>query len=399
MENSRADDAAERPARLTRRALLGTGGAAVAALSLGAAGTAAAASTSSGTSRGEAPFGPVTVTDPGSGASYARAVRLGDGRPGGSRTFLATFQQFDPSRPGGFEIFRSDDGGHTWDQRGNVPDDGDPGKIWLQPFLYELPRAFAGLPKGAVLCAGNALDSSSTRIVLYASLDRGQNWRYLSTVAVGGPPNPTNGNTPVWEPFLLLHRDRLVCYYSDQRDPRYGQKLAHQTSRDLRHWGPVVDDVASPEYSQRPGMITVAQVHRNLWITTYEFGVSDTYYPVRYKLAPDPESFGSSPALELLDQDGYAPSAAPTVTWSDSGGPHGTIILSANSDQDFFTNSALGDPGRWTRLSSPMPRGYSRYTIPLTDSGSWHQPGLVFVVTGAPYAEDAPIQAGVIRLG
>lgn len=87
------------------------------------------------------------------------------------------------------------------------------------------------------------------------------------------------------------------------------------------------------------------------------------------------------------------------MTWSDSGGPHGTIILSANSDQDFFTNSALGDPGRWTRLSSPMPRGYSRYTIPLTDSGSWHQPGLVFVVTGAPYAEDAPIQAGVIRLG
>jgi hypothetical protein len=389
------DDAA---ARLTRRALLGTGGAAVVALSLGAGGTAAAASANPGASRGEAPFGPVTVTDAGSGASYARAVRLSEQRPGGSQTFLATFQQFDPAKPGGFEIFRSQDGGRTWLQRGNVPDAGDPGKIWLQPYLYELPRPFAGLPKGAVLCAGNSLDSASTRIVLYASLDRGLTWRYLSTVAVGGPPNPTNGNTPVWEPFLLLHRDRLICYYSDQRDPRYGQKLAHQTSRDLRNWGPVIDDIVGEDYSRRPGMITVAQVHSSLWITTCEYGVSDTYYPVRYKLARDPESFGTSPALELLDQDGYAPSAAPTVAWSDSGGPHGTILVSANSDQDFFLNRALGDPAEWTRLSTPMPRGYSRFTIPLTDPGPRRRQDLTFVVTGAPYAEDAPIQAGVIQL-
>lgn len=386
--------------QLTRRALLGTGGAAVVALSLGAGTTAAAAAAaaSPGPPPGESPFGPVTVTDAGSGASYARALRLGAQEPGGSQSFLATFQQFDSGKPGGFEIFRSDDGGRTWLQRGNVPDDGEAGKIWLQPYLYELPRAFAGLPKGAVLCAGNSLDSASTRIVLYASLDHGASWRYLSTVAVGGPPNPTNGNTPVWEPFLLLHGDRLICYYSDQRDPRYGQKLAHQTSRDLRNWGPVVDDVVSAEYTQRPGMITVAQIGSSLWITTFEFGVSDTYYPVRYKLARDPESFGASPAQELLDQDGYAPSAAPTVSWSDSGGVHGTILVSANSDQDFFVNRALGDPARWTRLSSPMPRGYSRFTIPLADPGSWRRPGLAFVVTGAPYAEDAPIQAGVIAL-
>ena len=119
---------------------------------------------------------------------------------------------------------------------------------------------------------------------------------------------------------------------------------------------------------------------------------------MRYKLARDPESFGASPALELLDQDGYAPSAAPTVAWSEAGGPHGTIVVSANSDQDFFLNRALGDPAKWTRLSTPMPRGYSRFTIPLADPGPSHRQGLTFVVTGAPYAEDAPIQAGVIQL-
>jgi len=207
------------------------------------------------------------VDDPGPGASYARAVRLSGLRPGRSRTLLATFQQF--GRPG-FPIFRSDDGGRTWHQQGNVPNTGEAAGVWLQPFLYELPRAFAGLPKGAVLCAGNSLDHfSGTSIVLYASTDHGLTWQFLSTVAKGGAPVPENGHTPVWEPFLLLHRDRLICYYSDQRDPKYGQKISHQASTDLRRWGPVVTDAVGTDYSQRPGMATVAQVRHSMWIMTH----------------------------------------------------------------------------------------------------------------------------------
>jgi len=61
-------------------------------------------------------------------------------------------------------------------------------------------------------------------------------------------------------------------------------------------------------------------------------------------------------------------------------------------------NRHLGDPDRWTRVSSPIPGGYSRFTVPLARPGSWHQPGLVFVVTGPYYAENGPIQAGVVRL-
>ncbi|HEX6525627.1 MAG TPA: sialidase family protein [Streptosporangiaceae bacterium] len=350
---------------MSRRAFLGTGAAAVAGLSVGIAGPAYAAPASSGTSADEVPFGPVIVDDPGSGASYARAVRLSEPLPGRSRTLLATFQQFGRA---GFPIFRSDDDGRTWQQQSNVPATSEAAGVWLQPFLYELPRAFPGLPKGALLCAGNSLgDFSSTKIVLYASTDRGLTWQFLSTVAEGGPPVPENGFTPVWEPFLLLHRDRLICYYSDQRDPKYGQKLAHQTSRDLRQWGPVVNDSVGTDYSQRPGMTTVAQVRDSLWIMTHEAGGNsgDNFYAVHYKMARDPESFGPAAEHVLHDQDGYVPSAAPVVSWSDSGGPMGTIVVTANSDQDFFINRALGDPGKWTRLSSPRPGGYSRFTIPL----------------------------------
>ncbi|MBO0883619.1 MAG: hypothetical protein J2P17_25445, partial [Mycobacterium sp.] len=337
-------------------------------------------------------FGPVVVANPGPGASYARAVLLD-----GSSSLLATFQQFG-NRSSGFPIFRSDDGGHTWHQQSKVPSDA--AGVWLQPFLYELPRAFAGLPKGAVLCAGNSLGDSSTKIELSASLDGGVTWDFLSTVAEGGAPIPENGHTPVWEPFLLLYEDRLICYYSDQRDPKYGQKLAHQTSTDLRTWGPVVDDAVGTDYSQRPGMTTVAQVHHSLWILTHEAGGNSgsNFYAVHYKLAKDPESFGPAPDIVLHDERGHIPSAAPTVSWSDSGGPVGTIVVTANSDQDLFINRDLGDPDKWIRMSSAIPGGYSRFTIPLPSTGSWQQPGLVFVVTGPYYAENGPIQAGVVQL-
>ncbi|HEX5205010.1 MAG TPA: sialidase family protein [Actinoplanes sp.] len=378
---------------LSRRALLGTGAAALAGLTLGTAEPALAGPPGPGRPHGAAPFGPVVVADPGAGAGYARAVRIGN-----SRSWLATFQQFGAP---GFPIYRSDDDGHTWQTLSNVPSTGDASGFWLQPYLYELPRAFAGFPKGTILCAGNDLGTfTSTKIHLYASRDHGRTWTFLSTVAEGGAPIPENGNTPVWEPALLLHKDRLICYYSDQRDPKYGQKLAHQTSRDLRHWGPVVDDAVGTDYDQRPGMTTVAQVHDRLWILTHEAGGNsgDNFYAVHYKLAKDPESFGPAPDIVLHDQDGYIPSAAPTVSWSDSGGPHGTIVVTANSDQDLFLNRHRGDPDRWTRMPSAVPGGYSRQTIPLPGADRRHRSGLLFIITGPYYAENGPIQAGVVPL-
>lgn len=107
-------------------------------------------------------------------------------------------------------------------------------------------------------------------------------------------------------------------------------------------------------------------------------------------MARDLESFGPAAEHVLHDKNGYIPSAAPTVSWSDSGGPMGTIVVTANSDQDFFINRALGDPDKWTRLSSAIPGGYSRFTIPLAGPGWGRQPGLVFVVTGPDTAALRP---------
>ncbi|WP_205865048.1 hypothetical protein [Planctomonas sp. JC2975] len=119
---------------------------------------------------------------------------------------------------------------------------------------------------------------------------------------------------------------------------------------------------------------------------------------MHYRIAKDPESFRFSADTPLLDQSGYAPNAAPIVSWSDSGGANGTIVVTDNDDQDFFINRALGDPGSWTRLSSPMPAGYSRFTIPLDMPGGPRKPGMVFVITGAQYNQAGGMEAGVISL-
>lgn len=395
--------------QFSRRVLLGAGAAAAASVTLGFAEPAFAdpgpGDNAGGVSE-EVPFGPVVVANPGGGPSYARAVRLSTAQPGRSRTLLATYQSF--GGPAGFPIYRSDDDGRTWTKQSNVPDASTASGLYLQPFLYELPRAFAGFPKGALLFACNSLGNfTSTNIQLYASTDGGLTWQFLSTVAQGGPPDTTNGATPVWEPFLLLHENKLICYYSDQRDPNFGQKLAHQTSTDLHTWGPVVNDATGTTYAERPGMTTVARLRGDLWIMTYEFGApvdpdnpdqANYTYHVHYRIAKDPESFRFSTDTALLDQDGYAPNAAPVVSWSESGGTNGTIVVTDNDDQDFFINRDLGNPGKWTRLSSPMPAGYSRFTIPLGGPGAPENRGLVFVITGAQYGKPGAVEAGIISL-
>jgi hypothetical protein len=400
-------DAVDAKTGISRRALLGAGAATAAGVALGLAGPAFAGAVTvpaPGKPGGETPFGPVVVVDPGGRTSYARAVRLTAGQPAGSsRTILATYQG---SAGPGFPIYRSDDDGRTWATWSSVPSAAS--GSYSQPFLYELPRAFAGLPKGALLFACNWLgDRTSTNIQLHASTDGGRTWEFLSTVAQGGPPDTTNGATPVWEPFLLLHNDRLICYYSDQRDPNFGQKLAHQTSTDLRTWGPVVDDVTGTSYAERPGMTTVAQLKGDLWIMTFEYGKPDDpanpdqnnyTYHVHYRIAKDPESFRFSTTTPLLDQDGNAPNSSPVVSWSQYPGVNGTIVVTDNNNQDLFINTQLGDPSAWTRLSTPMPPGYSRFTLPLDGPGSPQNRGLVFVITGAQYHQIAPVEAGVIQL-
>lgn len=293
---------------------------------------------------------------------YARSAQLDDG------TLLATWENYSPEPPAVyFPIFQSKDNGVSWTEIGRVQDTQQKWGMRYQPVLYVLPRDFAGYKKGSVLLSGSSIptDLSRTQIELYISINKGKSWKFLSHIAAGGEARPINGLTPVWEPFLMLHNDKLICYYSDQRDPAYGQKMVHQTTKDLLTWGPVVNDVTYPTYTARPGMPTVAYLPNGKYILTYENSggpeFPDRYeFPVYFKLSSNPEGFGSATGRVIRASNGVIPVGSPYVVWSPVGGKNGTIIVSCGTRSQIYINKNLGE-GAWTEIATPERDSYTRY--------------------------------------
>lgn len=128
--------------------------------------------------------------------TYPRYAALEDG------TTLATasLTGHDPSY---FPVFESRDGGASWTHISNLTDQVNGWGFSAQPALVELTESLGSFEAGTILGAGNSWSRNGTRIDLYASKDRGRTWEFVSHIAEGGPPNTTNGATPVWEPYLL----------------------------------------------------------------------------------------------------------------------------------------------------------------------------------------------------
>ncbi|KAJ3975675.1 BNR/Asp-box repeat protein [Lentinula raphanica] len=292
---------------------------------------------------------------------YARTLLLEtDGDE--TNVLLATWENYSPEPPY-FPIYQSTDSGSTWAEISRVTDQVNGWGLRYQPFLYELPSEFGGFPAGTILCAGNSIpaDLSATQIDLYASTDKGLTWTFVSHIASGGVAEPVNGDSPVWEPFLMLFEDEMIVYYSDQRDPAHGQKLVHQTSTDLLTWASPVDDVAYDVFDDRPGMTTVALLPNGSYIMTYEFfGAPEASFAVYYRVSDDPTTFDSAPGQVLRATDGTIPTSSPFIVWSPVGGANGILAVSANSDSAVFLNQCLGAPNAWTRVTTPESASYSR---------------------------------------
>ncbi|MFC8147240.1 RICIN domain-containing protein [Streptomyces paradoxus] len=332
---------------------------------------------------------------PAPGSLYPRGLRLQhSGSANG--TILATFEQYTNGTPV-FPIYRSTDNGNSWTKISDIADTQNGWGMRWEPELFELPTAIGGFPAGTIMAAGLSVPSnrSATKIDMYASTDHGQTWTFVSNIATGGRAYSSNGETPVWEPFLLVHDNKLIVYYSDQRDPAHGQKLVHQVSTDGMNWGPVVDDVAVSPYSARPGMTTVAKMPNGKYIMTYEYGgAPEKNFATYYKISADPEAFDSVTGQVLRSTDGYVPCCTPYITWLPTGGPNGTLVVASNSTDDLFLNTQNGDPSAWTRIRSNVAAGYSRGLLPLSDGHS------LMVFTGGPNGSTVnPLQYSTIDLG
>ncbi|KAF4306219.1 Neuraminidase [Botryosphaeria dothidea] len=295
---------------------------------------------------------------------YARTLYLE-----AENALLATWENYSPEPPlVWYPIFRSDDLGETWYEISKVNDTVNNWGNRYQPFLYELKAPYGDYEAGTILCSGNALptDLNYTKIDIYASRDRGFTWEFVSSVASGGRGLPNNGETPVWEPFIMEYNGQIITYYSDQRDPAHGQKLVHQVSSDLVNWGDIVDDVAYDTYDWRPGMTTIAHLPNGQYILTYEFyGAEEASFAVYYRLSEDPLLFDSAPGQVIRTQSNTVPVGSPYVVWTPAGGENGTIVVSCGSDSQVFINRALGHPDAWIDLATPEGTSYTRSLLVL----------------------------------
>ncbi|KAF7332562.1 BNR/Asp-box repeat protein [Mycena kentingensis (nom. inval.)] len=324
-----------------------------------------------------APFSRVTIFQPPSSyivprTLYARTLLIAqDGAE--QNVLLSTWENYSPEPPNVFfQIFRSTDLGQTWKPFSNITDTVNGWGLRYQPFLYELEEQIGAFPTGTILCAANSIptDLSQTQIDVYASRDKGRTWSFISHVAAGGRAIPNNGETPVWEPFIMTFNHQIVLYYSDQRDPAHGQKLAHQVTSDLRTWGPIVNDVANPTFSDRPGMTTIAALPNGQFLLTYEYGgAPEGGFAIYHRLSSSPITFASRPGTVIRATTGQLPTSSPYVVWTPFGGVNGTVVVSANSHTGVFVNRALAAPGSaWMYLETNATRSYTRELRVLPDA-------------------------------
>ncbi|MEU5248328.1 RICIN domain-containing protein [Streptomyces asoensis] len=336
-------------------------------------------------------------------------------------------------------VYKSDDHGTSWQPLSEVEapaylsDDPRYAKYtsnWTNPYLYVLPERVGDLGKGTLLLASvvsgddyyykehkaadpawtpdNDGDRKDLAIALYSSGDEGRTWKVVGIIATGGWQGGSAGavgrnvaaaNTdrqvdPLWEPYLMVHRNKLVAYYSDENDytgfdpvtgvpvldpandtapDSHGQILVHRTwNGKSRNWSAPVVDIAGSEQDMgggkkeigggRPGMTNVVPTTDGRWLLTFEYwaGGADT----RYVLADDPLRFyrGSATGMGvaslpvLAGSRPLATGGSPVVVAL----PDGRLVYNAAGSGDVWVNDSGRGDGVWTEYRTTSPPGYSR---------------------------------------
>nr|WP_319777180.1 sialidase family protein [uncultured Sphaerochaeta sp.] len=280
---------------------------------------------------------------------YPRVIGITKGKHS-KGSLLATFERYTYEKPV-FSIFKSDDQGLTWYPFSDVHDTKNGWGMRYQPQLFEIQKDCGKIQAGTLLCAGNSIpdDMSQTELLLFKSEDGGLTWDYMSSIDKGGRAmvELEEGERPVWEPYLYHSSGGdLVCYYSDERYNRegYNQLLCHRVSSDGGYtWGEEVFDVAIPDGKLRPGMPIVQLLPNGKYIMVYEI-VGLPGYPIYCRFSPDGLDWGDPADIGVLiqDREGAFLGSTPYCVWTDAGGEAGTIIVSGRIPD---TGEGLLEPG------------------------------------------------------
>ncbi|WP_443041808.1 RICIN domain-containing protein [Streptomyces sp. B21-097] len=372
-------------------------------------------------------------------AVYPKSAQLPSGR------LVASFEKSTVVTSSGsaagqtLPVYKSDDDGTSWQPLSEVkapaylskdPEYAKYTSNWTNPYLYVLPKSVGGMKAGTLLLASvvsgddyyykehkaadpnwtpsNDGDRSDLGIALYSSTDQGKTWKIQNIVATAGWQGGSAGAVgtniaaankyqqvdPVWEPYLMVYKGKLVCYYSDENDytgfdpvtgvPRkdpandtatdsHGQILVHRTwdGRSTGWSDPVVDISGSTQDmgggkteigGGRPGMTNVVPTSDGRWMLTFEYwgGGANT----RYVIADDPLKFfkGSRTGMSV----GSLPVIAGSRPLTGGGSPvlirlpDGRLVYNAANSGDVWVNDSGRSDGVWTEYQTTSPAGYSR---------------------------------------
>jgi hypothetical protein len=306
--------------------------------------------------------------------SYARSAQLPSGR------IVATYEDNNQPLDNNMRwpIWSSTTNGASWSRTSSVPDT-SPRRWgnWASPSLYVLPQQIGTMPAGTLLMAGmNAPpDHSALALQIYKSNDEGMTWSWVSEVTLGGGEWGTANPTPIWEPFLLVANNKLIAYYSDERDKaHHNQRIVHQSSTNGVNWGPVVEDVAPTDSNLRAGMPVVTRMANGQYIMVYEVGNLNGGYPNNFKISSNPESWNATDLGTTIDSGGN-----PYIITL----PNGRLAYNSGNSTDIRINTNNG-AGPWTPTKTIMPWGYTRQLQYVRGTGRVLILSLDSFLTGTP---------------
>ena len=206
------------------------------------------------------------------GVQYGRILVLKNQPDEKNNVLLATHCELNAGltdHAPGYPIYRSADNGKTWEIITRVTDTLTGANSEWNPILFELEKPCGEYPAGTIILAACSVDPEHTKeshIRLYFSLDGG--YTFDQGVVVSSAGGLDDG---VWEPFLIqLDDGSLVCFYSDDSDPEYSQKIVYKQSKDAVNWGKSVNVVASDIFEERPGMPVVTRLGDGSYFMVYE---------------------------------------------------------------------------------------------------------------------------------
>ncbi|MBE6607183.1 MAG: exo-alpha-sialidase [Ruminococcaceae bacterium] len=255
-------------------------------------------------------------------------------------------------------IMESTDGGKNWKIIARPEETIDKTLTGVtMAHLFELPAQVGVLPAGTIILSGNSVNWTGKSIVaIWCSFDCGYTWEEFSILAEGGATR-----YGVWEPFMWYEPSDgyLYCFYSDDSDPKYDQKLVYKRSNDGKNWWKEVNVCAFSNFEDRPGMLSLTKMGNGEYFITYEYYGGDDGY-IYYKTTKDVRNWDAADkGTKIATAEGHTIGSAPWCVWTPAGGECGTLFVTGRWEENgdgtnrVFVSFDYGKT--WETIENPLP--------------------------------------------